>query len=441
MLTREENDTLCKVGPGTLMGSLFREYQLPVLLSEDLESGGPPIRVKLLGEDLVAFRTLEGKVGLVGEFCSHRRVSLYFGQIEHDGIRCVYHGWKYGLTGQCLAMPNVPAEYQFKEKIAHPAYPCVEKGDIIWTYMGPAAEPPPVPDLEFLTVSPAQRFLRNRDYQHCNYFQALEGGIDPSHGAFLHGPLQRIALADEEANRPQSQLSADKGLSKAFRDAFNTGERTPRVEACETDYGVAMSGRRNIGEDAYLWRVNVFLFPFYTMPAGDPKDAFLGHMWVPADDENTVTWRPRWSPTRALTPSECEGFEFEHLPPSGETYGHIRLTASRANNYFMDWNVHKTKRFGIPTVHLEDVAVSESQGPIYDRSLENLTQADEPIVIVRRRLLEAAKNLRENRSPAPCARNPKVYGGVRGLSLQLPRSVNWADGFREHLLSNGSSGK
>ena len=198
------------------MGNLFREYQLPVLLSEDLESGGPPIRVKLLGEDLLAFRTLEGQVGLVGELCSHRRASLYFGQIERDGIRCVYHGWKYGLNGQCLAMPNVPPEHQFKEKIKHPAYPCVEKGGVIWTYMGPSAEPPPVPDLEFLTVPEEQRFLRNRDYQHCNYLQAMEGGIDPTHGAFLHGPLQRIALEDEEANRPQSQIERRQGTQQSF---------------------------------------------------------------------------------------------------------------------------------------------------------------------------------------------------------------------------------
>ena len=299
--------------------------------------------------------------------------------------------------------------------------------------MGPSAEPPPVPDLEFLTVPKEQRFLRNRDYQHCNYLQAMEGGIDPSHGAFLHGPLQRIALDDEEANRPQSQLSADKGLSKAFRDAFTTGERTPRVEAFKTEYGVVMAGRRNADESSYLWRVNLFFFPFYTMPAGDPKDAFLGHMWVPADDEHTVNWRPRWSPIRPLTASECQGFEFEHLPASSEPYGHIRLTASRANNYFMDWNVHKTKRFGIPTVHLEDVAVSESQGPICDRTKENLTQADEPIIMVRRRLLDAAKALRESGSPPPCVRAPQAYAGIRGLSLILPRDVNWVDGFKERL--------
>jgi phenylpropionate dioxygenase-like ring-hydroxylating dioxygenase large terminal subunit len=415
------------------MGDFFRQYQLPVLLSEDLEKGGPPIRVRLLGEDLLAFRTQHGKVGLVGEHCSHRRASLYFGQIEPDGIRCVYHGWKYGSLGQCLEMPNVPPDYQFKAQIKHPAYPCTERGGIIWTFMGPSPEPPPVPDLEFITVPEEQRFLRNRDYQTCNYLQAMEGGIDPSHGAFLHGPLQRLALGDEEANRPQSKLSADKGLSKAFRDAFITGERTPRVEAFETTYGVIMSGRRNAGEDAYLWRINHFFFPFYTMPPGDPKDAFLGHMWVPADDEHTINWRPRWSPFRPLTESECQSFEFEHLPPSSESYGHIRLAANSSNNYLMDWNVHKTKRFGIPTIHLEDVAISESQGPICDRTKENLTQADEPIIMVRRKLLEAAKALRENGAPAPCASNPKIYANIRGLSLSLPRTMDWVAGAKQHI--------
>jgi phthalate 4,5-dioxygenase oxygenase subunit len=433
MLTREENELLCRVGPGTLMGDLFRQYQLPVLLSEDLQAGGPPMRVRLLGEDLLAFRTQAGKVGLVGELCSHRRASLYFAQIEPEGIRCVYHGWKYGFTGQCLEMPNVPPDHQFKEKIRHPAYPCVEKGGIIWTYMGPSAEPPPVPDLEFLTVPKEHRFLRNRDYQNCNYLQTMEGGIDPSHGAFLHGPLQRIALGDDDANRPQSTMSADRGLSKAFRDAFVTGERTPHVECFDTRYGVVMAGRRNAGETSYLWRVNHFFFPFYTMPPGDPKDAFLGHMWVPVDDEHTINWRPRWSPIRPLTESECKGFEFEHLPPTSEPYGHIRLAANRSNNYFMDWEVHKTKRFGIPTIHLEDVAISESQGPICDRTKENLTQADEPILMVRRKLLEAAKALRQNGTPAPCAADGKIYAGIRGVSLSLPKNVQWLDGLREHI--------
>src|SRR5687768_1260647 len=112
-MTKEENELLTKVGPGTPMGELFRQYQIPVLLSKELEAGGPPKRVRLLGEDLVVYRTQNGKVALISEFCAHRRASLYFGRIEQEGIRCIYHGWKYGLDGKCLEMPNVPREYAF----------------------------------------------------------------------------------------------------------------------------------------------------------------------------------------------------------------------------------------------------------------------------------------------------------------------------------------
>ena len=213
-MRKDENELLTRVGPGTPMGTLFRQYQIPVLLSNELEPGDPPKRVRLLGKDLIAFRTLGGKAGLLGEFCSHRRASLYFGRIEEDGMRCIYHGWKYGLDGRCLDMPNVSREYQFNEKIQHPTYSCLEKGGIIWAYMGPSIQPPPVPDLEFLMVPEANRFLENRDYQNCNYFQALEGGIDPNHAAFLHGPIHSLKLEIEKLLTP---MARDSGRIKTSR--------------------------------------------------------------------------------------------------------------------------------------------------------------------------------------------------------------------------------
>src|SRR2546428_593095 len=139
MLSRDENELLTQIGPGTAMGQLMRQYWMPVLLSAELEHGGRVKRVRLLGEDLVALRARDGKVGLLGEHCSHRRASLYFGRNEEAGLRCIYHGWKYGLDGQCLEMPNESAESDFQEKVCHPAYPCAERGGVVWTYMGPAA--------------------------------------------------------------------------------------------------------------------------------------------------------------------------------------------------------------------------------------------------------------------------------------------------------------
>ena len=157
----EENERLTRVGRGTLMGDLFRQYWIPVLTSDLLsEAGGEPRRIRLLGEDLVLFRTRRGELGLVGAYCQHRLAPLFFGRIEDDGIRCPYHGWKYGLDGACLETPNVPPEQEFKEDICHPGYRCIEQGGIIWTYMGPSKELPPLPEFEFLMVSEEQRLNR-----------------------------------------------------------------------------------------------------------------------------------------------------------------------------------------------------------------------------------------------------------------------------------------
>jgi phthalate 4,5-dioxygenase len=428
-MRKEDNELLTRVGPGTPMGELFREYQIPVLLSKELEPGGPPKRVRLLGEDLVAFRTQSGKAGLVGEFCAHRRASLYFGRIEENGIRCIYHGWKYGMDGKCLEMANVPPEYDFRDRIRLPGYPCVEKGGIIWGYMGSSSDPPPVPDLEFLLVPDDNRHLEHKDYQNCNYLQALEGGIDPAHGAFLHGPVHSRPLADTTALRAHGTgFGGDRDIGGTFRVAFATGQRTPLVEMAATDYGIMVVGRREATKpSSYLWRINHFLMPFYTMAPGDPDESYLCHMWVPVDDEHHINWRPQWNPFRPLTQEERRSYVYEHLPPSSEPYGDIRLAATKANNYFMDWQIHKTRMFGIPTIHLEDVAITESQGAICDRTKENLTQADMAVEAARNKLMDAARALKDRGILPTGLRNPAIYSGVRGTSLTLPKEISWVE--------------
>src|SRR5262245_10297323 len=184
MLTAEENAQLTKVGPGTLIGDLMRRYWVPVVLSSELAPGGRVKRVRILGEDLVVFRGPSGRVALLGEFCSHRRASLYFGRNEEAGLRCVYHGWQYEPGGRCVDMPNERPESCFQDKVIHPAYPCAERGGVVWTYMGPASPPPELPDLEWALVPEAQRFV-SKFWQDCNYLQALEGGVDPAHISFL----------------------------------------------------------------------------------------------------------------------------------------------------------------------------------------------------------------------------------------------------------------
>ena len=431
MATVEEHEILTRVGPGTPLGEVFRQYQIPVLLSTELDPSGPPKRVRILGEDLVAFRTMGGKIGLVGEFCAHRRASLYFGRIEEDGIRCIYHGWKYSLDGRCLEMANVEAQYDFKEKIQQPAYPCVERGGIIWAYMGPpTADPPAVPDLEFLMVPEENRCLDDRVYQYCTWLQALEGGIDPTHAAFLHGPVQSRELGDAEAGRAHGTgIGPDRDLPPDFRTAFGTGERTPHVEFVETEYGVMMTARRQAAEeDKYLYRVNQFLMPFYTMP---PARAFM-HMWVPVDDENMVNWRPKWNAERPMTEEERGEIGFGYLPATPEAYGDIRLKANRENDYFMDWEIHRTRKFGIPTIGLEDVAVQESMGAIVDRTKENLTQADAPMIAARKLLISSARALRDHGTRPPGTHNPAIYR-VRGAQTTASTDLHWVEGIKEAI--------
>src|SRR5262249_30170750 len=146
-----------------------------------------------LGERLIAFRTPSGAPGLIGEVCSHRAASLYWGRVEESGVRCVYHGWKFDLSGQCVEMPNEPRESTFCTKVQHTAYACAERGGVVWTYMG-AAAPPPLPELEWTLVPRGHVFISKR-VQDCNWFQALEGGIDSSHINFLHAPIDQTSVA------------------------------------------------------------------------------------------------------------------------------------------------------------------------------------------------------------------------------------------------------
>src|SRR5688572_19556299 len=186
MLRKEQSDLLTQTGPDTAMGKMFRSYWIPALLSEELsENDCPPVRVKLLSEQLLAFRDTNGRYGLIDEFCAHRGVSLWFGRNEKCGIRCSYHGWKYDVTGQCVEIPSEGNEGAFARKIKLKSYPLIELGGVLWTYMGPVETQPPLPEWEFATV-PRTHTISTKRLQECNWLQALEGGIDSSHVSFLH---------------------------------------------------------------------------------------------------------------------------------------------------------------------------------------------------------------------------------------------------------------
>lgn len=431
MLTSQENEFLTRVGLGTPMGDLMRRYWMPVVLSSELEPGGRVKRVKLLGESLIAFRLRNGTVGLLGEFCSHRRASLYFGRNEEAGLRCVYHGWKYSPNGQCVEMPNVVPEHNFQEKVRHPAYPCAERGGVIWTYMSPDDPPPGLPELEWTGLPEGQRLV-TKFYQECNYLQALEGGIDPSHISFLHGVID---ARDEAMQRELDQAAA--GFTLAAQLA-----RAPHQEVMDTDYGILLGARRDTNEGQYYWRITQFHMPFYTMPPTDPtSDPLLhSHIYVPVDDGNLVNWCISWHPSRALSDDELAAMQSgrsihltTYAPATSEPYGDIRPLASPDNDYLMDWQAHRTQKFfGVPGVGAQDKAITESQQPIVDRTQERLSSADIGIIRMRKCLSEAAAALRDRGTPPP-GTTPASFR-IRPASVILPKDTPWGEGAKPQLV-------
>lgn len=385
MTTPTDNQILSQTGPGTPMGKLFRRYWLPFLLAEELpEPDCPPVKVKLLSEELVAFRTTDGTIGLVDEYCAHRRVSLWFGRNEDNGIRCPYHGWKYDANGHCVEIPSEGGDARALG-IKLTSYPCIEQGGVIWTYMGPPELQPPQPSFEWATVPAAQRYVCKR-LQENNYLQAMEGGIDSSHVSSLH--------SGELMTDPLHQNSQGSHYQRDTKPEF-------QVEV--SDGGLLIGAKRKADEDAAYWRVTQWIMPFYTMipPYGD--NSLHGHAWVPIDDENCFAWTMTHHPTRALKEDELnpmqagEGIYAELIP------GTYKTVANKSNDYLMDRAAQKTGRYysGIKGIAMQDASLQESMGPIVDRSLERLVGTDIAIVKARRRLLSAAKNLSDDQTEVP----------------------------------------
>lgn len=420
-----DNEALTRVGPGTLMGNLLRQYWVPALLSDELAVGAAaPLRVRLLGEDLVAFRNADGQVGLLAEACPHRRASLYFGRVADEGLRCAYHGWSFARDGRCLAMPNEPPELAFAGKVRTTAYACRERLGVVWAYLGPRPTPPPLPDLEWNldTDSPPYvwRMLRS-----CNWLQALEGDLDSSHLAVLH------ARTDD----PEAPTVPDARMPGTWAQGVKLvrEQGPPRIEAVDAPYGALCSARRAVDGERDYHRVHPFLFPFHTMVGGGlgaEDTSFNGKAWVPMDDERTLVLEWQYRPGRPWSAGEREqlarsrnpwGFE----PADGEAAGAWRPRAHAGNDYRIDRRLEPgTLACGILSNPLQDAAMQESMGPIVDRSREHLGPADVMIIRVRRRLLAAARALHESGTAPPGVDEPALYR-VRPAGALLPRGADW----------------
>ena len=424
MLSQQDNELLTHIGPGTAMGNLMRQYWMPIYLSSDIgENDSKPHRIKLLGEQLLIFRDTLGRVGLLTQVCAHRGASLYWSRNEQGGLRCVYHGWKYDVSGQCVDMPNEPASSNFKDKVRILAYPTQERNGLIWAYMGPRETPPPLPELEF-NMLPAEHMQVRRDLQETNWVQGLEGNIDSSHLSFLHTRLERDGTADFYGRRP-----------------FNRGlffeDDAPKMEVLGTDAGVMYAAGRAEEPGKRYWRVTQFLMPFYGMFAPVSVAECPLQWWIPLDDDAVMKWDIRWNPSRPITDEERE-FLVLHDPGgyvqwTHDPYTHWRLAADRENDYLNDYSAQLTKRFsGIPSVNLQDKAILESMGHVVDRRIEHLGTADAMIIRVRRRLIDAAVALRDQGVVPPGVDDPQVYRR-RTATVILDETEDWQTGAGPYL--------
>jgi nitrite reductase/ring-hydroxylating ferredoxin subunit len=371
MLTREENDLLTRTGPGTPMGTLMRRYWIPALFSSQIaEPDGPPVRVKLLGERLVAFRDTEGRVGLLDERCPHRTASLFFGRNEECGLRCVYHGWKFDIDGNCVDQPSEPEGSGFKHKIKQTAYPCIERGGLVWAYMGPPAQRPGFPEIEWAHVPDSYRYV-TRHVQECNWLQALEGGFDVSHLSFLHR-----GTADVLHNRP-----------------FLLPQRQEVVPA---PFGLIAANGRNTPE-GMRWFSSVMLMPFHKLIPVSPLGA---HAWVPIDDENTMNYCVEYWPDRPLSKTDHEFSSHGEFIHPEVIPGTDRKVQNRDNDYLIDRALQKTGHYtGIRGLGTQDVGIQESMGPIADRTRENLGVGDTAIARIRRLLLQTVRDVAAGGEP------------------------------------------
>jgi phenylpropionate dioxygenase-like ring-hydroxylating dioxygenase large terminal subunit len=423
VLSKEQNELITLTGPGTPGGDLMRRYWQPVALSEELPINGDPKAVRILSEDLVLFRDEHGRPGLLDLHCAHRGSDLSYGRIEAGGLRCLYHGWLYAVDGRCLEQPGEPADSTFKDRVRQLAYPCVEKGGLVLTYMG-RGEPPRVPELPYLNAPDAARWC-TKVYHACNYLQGNEGNIDPQHLSFLHRFLEPTV--------------AYGGLNE-----LTTKDVAPTIAVEEADYGVRIFTVRDIGEGEQYVRITNFIMPNVASFAGglakrtgelDENIGYQLHWHVPIDD--THHWK------YVLAFQHAGIIDKEHLDRTVKAELDERYMTKRNadNRYLQDRKEMQTVTFAGLGFNFQahDQYATESQRPIADRSKEHLGTTDRAISLARQQLLQGVRDVQEGREPRLVSRdpssNPLAEMVVR--ADRLPRSVDWRTYWRDTIARPG----
>ncbi len=383
MLTKENNQILCSVSAGTPMGEVFRSLWLPAVLSSQLPpDGNAPVRLKLLGEELIAFRDGSGKVGIVQAQCAHRLAPLFYGKVEEKGIRCAYHGWLYDHTGQCREIPSEGGESPVCKNMKLKAYQTVEHADIVWVFMG-SHEPPALPKFPWIDLPRRQR-LASVWLQETNWLQGVEGEIDSSHVSILHKSVGQV------------------GVATLVHQPWTFKDPKPKLFAHETPIGF-MSVARRRAEENFYWRVTQWMAPMFSLV---PSAAWpiSGRAWVPIDDENTYTWDFSYLPEAEIPDDFMESIRNGDMFPPAVEYRNYRLntggiidtwipTRRADNDYLIDRKAQSDpgEMTGVHGVNDQDRTMQEGMGRISDRSREKLVAADLTVITARRRLLEIAR--------------------------------------------------
>jgi phthalate 4,5-dioxygenase oxygenase subunit len=414
MLTAEDNVLLTRVGPGTPGGEMLRRYWQPAALSEELPVNGPPLPVRLLGEDLVLFRDNQGLPGLLGIHCSHRGADLSYGRLEDGGLRCIYHGWLYDISGRCLEQPGEGLDSTFHKRIQHPAHPCIEQAGVIFAYLGPG-EPPLLPAYDFLTA-PIENSFAIKLFSDCNYLQGNEGNQDPVHLSFLH-------LVNMDQRRDgQSALMSE--------------QRAPQIDIEITYWGVRIYAIRPAGPDARYVRLTNTVLPNLTCFGGGTEDGHSVNWHVPIDDTHhwkyTFIVRLSGPLDKQATARGRADMQPDYLP--------IR---HRGNRYLQDREEQKRSTFiGMGNIfQIHDLCATEGAGPIQDRTAEHLGPSDIGIVAARKLMLKAIKDVQEGRDPPHVVRSPEAnsFPDLVTVSGLVPNDVEhrsfWKPEARHQLVS------
>jgi phenylpropionate dioxygenase-like ring-hydroxylating dioxygenase large terminal subunit len=417
VLSKEDNEILTRVSPGTPMGNLLRRYWIPACLSSEVaQADGPPARVRLLGEDLVAFRDSRGRVGLVGESCPHRGASLFYGRNEECGLRCTYHGWKFDVTGQCVDQRSELRPFADRIKIT--SYPVLESGGIIWAYLGPAQTMTPFRDFGTENL-PAEHVAVAKEIVYCNWVQSMDGDVDTAHISNLHQFDAIEEIPDDGTDKP--------GYPSGYM-SMRFWRHDPRalIEVHDTWHGFRYAGIRQTPGGYRHARITAYIFPASNIIAQIPfstRQIFV----VPADD--TTTYRYNFTTQPPANPRDLGGpafssydkYPFEMMP----RHGIVHRTYTRDNDYQIDRRAQKGVSYsGIRDFRSQDAMATETAGPVFDRTREHLGSTDVAVIRMHRQLLRAAKGLAAG-SELPALGGSGDFRSIRGAEKVLDDGEDW----------------